>query len=149
MTRYSFVTVLSPVAHKRASCLYSSRQQTFVHVKVCTIFVHVIFPSRILCSSEWCCRRSEGIRSSLLLSETLDRWAAVSARGIVVEEIAKRVNRGVSRICCGGEGMRGGDIDWLNFFRGLSQFHQFKIPFHMYFEFQKLKGRRESSLYCF
>ena len=49
--RYPIVTVSSPAAHERASCLfYRSREQIFVHVNVRTIFVHVMFPSRIVCS---------------------------------------------------------------------------------------------------
>ena len=47
----------------------------------------------------------------LLLPEALDRWTAVSARHIVVGEIAKRANRSVSRSYCGGEGMRGGSLE--------------------------------------
>ena len=49
--QYAVVTVLSPVVYKRAinSCPYSSTQQIFVHVDVRTIFVHVMFPSRIMC----------------------------------------------------------------------------------------------------
>ena len=33
-----------------------------------------------------------------LLSEVVDRWTALSVRGIVVEGIAKRATRGVSRV---------------------------------------------------
>ena len=133
--RCSVVTVLSPIAHKRASCLYSSRQRTFVHVNVGTIYVHVMFSGSILCSPRWCCRRSEDIRSLLLLPKALDRWAAVSARGIVVEGTTKKVIRDLSRSCCGGEGTRGGDLEWLNYFRGFSQPHKSKNPFHVYFRF--------------
>ena len=71
----------------------------------------------------------------LLLPEALVRWTAVSARGIVVEGIMKRAVRGVSRSCCRGEGMRGGGLEWLNYFRTLAQPHKFKIPFHMHFGF--------------
>ena len=35
--------------------------------------------------------------------------------------------KGVSRSCCGGEGMRGGDLEWLNYFRDLLQL-KIKIP---------------------
>ena len=108
-----------------ASCLNSCRQQIFIQVNVRTISVRVVFPSRILCSPGSCCRRSEGISSSLLLPEVLDRWAVVSARGIVVEGIAKRAIRGVSQSCRGGEGTRGGGLEWLNYFRGLPQPHEF------------------------
>ena len=45
--RYSVFAILSPVAHKRANGLYSSRQQTFVHVNVRTISVYVMFPRRV------------------------------------------------------------------------------------------------------
>ena len=113
--QHSAVTVLSPVAPKRAtgSYLYSSRQQAFI------ISVHVMFPSRILCSPRQCYRRSEDIRSSLLLPAALDQWVAVSARGIVVEGIAKRAMRGESRSCYGGEGTTGRGQEWLNYFRDL------------------------------
>ena len=47
----------------------------------------------------------------LLLPKTLDRWTAVSARGVVVEGVAKRAITGVSRSCCESEGMRGGGLE--------------------------------------
>ena len=50
----------------------------------------------------------------LLLPEALRPWIAVSARGIVVEGIAKRAIRGVSRSCYGSEQMRGGGLEQLN-----------------------------------
>ena len=75
----------------------------------------------------------------LLLPEALDWSTAVSARGVVVEGIAKRAVKGVSRSCCGGEGMRGGGLERLNYFRTLARPHKLKIPFHMYFGFQKIK----------
>ena len=73
---------------------------------------------------------------SLLLPEALDRWTAVSARVIVIEGITKGEVRGASRSCCGGEGMRGGDLEWLNYCQTLAQPHnKFKIPSHMCFGF--------------
>ena len=71
----------------------------------------------------------------LLLHEAVGRWTAVSAQGIIAEGIAKRAIRGVSRSCCGGEGMRGGGLEWLNYFRTLAQPHKFKVLCHMYFGF--------------
>ena len=59
-----------------------------------TISVHVFFQ---MSSPRWCCRRSKGIPSSLMLPEALDRWAALSAQGIVFEGMTKMVSKGVSR----------------------------------------------------
>ena len=84
----------------------------------------------------------------LLLPEALDRWTVVSARGSVVEGMAKRAIRAVSRSCCGDEGMRGGELKWLNYFQTLAQPYKFKIPFHMYFEFNKIKRSKRIVFYC-
>ena len=73
---------------------------------------------------------------SLQLPEALDRWTAVSARGTLVKGITKRaIIGGVSQSCYGGEGMRGGGLEWLNYFRTLAQPHKLKTPFNTYFEF--------------
>ena len=65
----------------------------------------------------------------LLLPEALDWWTTVSARDIVGEAIAKRAIRGVSRSCCGSEEMRGGDLQWLNYFQTLAHLMNSKSPF--------------------
>ena len=133
--RQSVVTVLSPVAHKRASCLYSRGQQTFVHVNVRTISVYVMYPSRIICSPRKFSRRSDEICSPFCCCPRPSRWTAVPARGIVVEGMAKKAIRRVRPSCCQGKGMRGGDLELLNYFRTVAQPHKFKILFHMYFVF--------------
>ena len=68
----------------------------------------------------------------LLLPEALDRWKAVSARAMLLKGQKKRAIRGVSRSCCGGERMRGGGLERLNYFRTSAQPHKFKIRFHIH-----------------
>ena len=90
------------------------------------------------------------MRLSLLLPKAPDRWAAVSARGYVVEGIAKRAIRSVSRSCCGGgEGMRGGGLEWLNYFRTKLNPISSKSPFTCTLDSKTLKGWRESYFVLF
>ena len=48
---------------------------------------------------------------------------------------AKRAIRGVNRSCCGGERMKDGGLEWMNYFPILTQLIYSKSPFNMYFGF--------------
>ena len=51
-----------------------------------------------------------------------------TVRGVVFEGIVKKAIRGVSRSCCGGEGIKGRGLEWLNYLWTLAQFHKIQNP---------------------